>query len=110
VTTDWIDACAADDLEPEDVVGVRHAGRHYAVIRDAEGAFWAVDGLCTHQRAPLARGVVLDDVIECPVHNGRFDFRTGAAKGAPACEALATYPVRVEGGRVWIGVVWIGVE
>jgi 3-phenylpropionate/trans-cinnamate dioxygenase ferredoxin component len=43
-------------------------------------------------------------IIECPKHNGRFDFRTGAAKGAPACVNLATYPVKVEGGRVFLNL------
>ena len=41
-------------------------------------------------------------IIECPKHNGRFDFATGRAKGAPACVNLQTYPVKVEGGRVFI--------
>jgi 3-phenylpropionate/trans-cinnamate dioxygenase ferredoxin subunit len=102
--TDWIDACAEDEMEPEDVLRVTHDGKLYALIRDADGGYWAVDGRCTHQNAPLDRGVVIDDVIECPVHNGRFDYRTGEPKGAPACVALATHKVKVEGGRVWLGV------
>jgi 3-phenylpropionate/trans-cinnamate dioxygenase ferredoxin component len=45
---------------------------------------------------------VMDYVIECPKHNGRFDYRSGAGKGAPICENLRTYDVRVEGGRVLV--------
>ena len=41
-------------------------------------------------------------IIECPKHNGRFDIRTGEAKGAPVCVDLQTYPVKVEGGRVFV--------
>ena len=44
-------------------------------------------------------------LIECPKHNGQFDYRTGAAKRAPVCVNLRTYPVRVEGGRVLVEVV-----
>ena len=47
---------------------------------------------------------VMGAIIECPKHNGRFDFRTGAAKGAPVCINLATYPVKVEGGRVFLNL------
>ena len=49
-------------------------------------------------------GLVLDNIIECPKHNGRFDYRTGQAKGAPVCVNLKTYPVKVEGGKVLIAV------
>jgi 3-phenylpropionate/trans-cinnamate dioxygenase ferredoxin component len=43
---------------------------------------------------------VMGSIIECPLHNGRFDFTTGAAKGAPVCVDLKTYAVKVEGARV----------
>jgi 3-phenylpropionate/trans-cinnamate dioxygenase ferredoxin subunit len=43
-----------------------------------------------------------DQVIECPMHNGRFDYRTGQAKGPPACNNLNTYPVQIEDDRVMI--------
>ena len=46
----------------------------------------------------------MDHVIECPKHNGRFDFTTGQALGAPACVNLKTYPVKVEAGRIWLKV------
>jgi len=45
---------------------------------------------------------VLDDTIECPMHNGRFNYKTGAALRTPACVALGTYPARIVGGRVQI--------
>ncbi len=38
------------------------------------------------------------------MHNGRFDFVTGEAKGAPACVNLVTYPVKVEGGRILLKI------
>jgi 3-phenylpropionate/trans-cinnamate dioxygenase ferredoxin subunit len=42
----------------------------------------------------------MDFVIECPKHNGRFDYRNGKALNAPACVNLKTYPVKVEAGMV----------
>ena len=44
----------------------------------------------------------MDDIIECPKHNGRFNYKTGEAKGAPVCVNLKTYPVKVEAGSVFI--------
>lgn len=46
----------------------------------------------------------MEDIIECPKHSGRFNYKTGAAKGAPACLNLQTYPTKVEGGEVYIGL------
>jgi 3-phenylpropionate/trans-cinnamate dioxygenase ferredoxin subunit len=49
-------------------------------------------------------GLVMDHIIECPKHNGRFDYRTGAAKGAPVCVNLKIYEVKLEGGKVLINL------
>ena len=98
----WVDACAAEDIEPEDVIRYDLGERTYAIYRTEDDRYFATAGLCTHEQVHLADGLVMGSIIECPKHNGRFDFRTGAAKGAPVCVDLATYPVKVEGGRVFL--------
>ncbi len=98
----WVDACAENDIEEEDVIRFDSGGRTFAVYRTADDRYFATDGLCTHEQVHLADGLVMGTIIECPKHNGRFDFATGRAKGAPACVNLQTYPVKVEGGRVFI--------
>lgn len=100
----WIAACAADDVEPEDVVRFDHGGRTFAIYRSPDDVYFATDGLCSHEQAHLADGLVIDHIIECPKHNGRFDYTTGEAKRAPACVNLRTYPVKVEGGTILIDV------
>lgn len=100
----WTDACAVDDIEEEDVIRWDHGGRTYALYRGPEGDFYCTDGLCTHEQVHLADGLVMDHEIECPRHNGLFDYRTGAALRAPACDALGTYRVKVEGGRVRVDI------
>jgi len=98
----WIDACADDEIDEEDVMRFDHGGRTYALYHGPEGDFYCTDGLCSHEHVHLAGGLVMDYEIECPKHNGVFDYRTGEAKRAPACEKLATYPVKVEGGRLLV--------
>ena len=100
----WVRACATDDIEPEDVIRFDHGGRTYAIYRSPDDEYYATDGICTHEHAVLADGLVLDNIIECPKHNGRFDYRTGQAKGAPVCVNLRTFPVKVEGGAVFIDI------
>ncbi|MEQ8699724.1 MAG: MocE family 2Fe-2S type ferredoxin [Bauldia litoralis] len=98
----WVEACAKDDIETEDVIRFDHDGRTYAIYRSPDDEFFATDGICTHEHALLSDGLVLDEIIECPKHNGRFDYRTGQAKGAPVCVDLKTFPVKVEGDKVFI--------
>ena len=50
------------------------------------------------------RQTIMDNLIECPKHNGRFDFTSGKAKGAPVCVDLKTYPVKIEGSEVFIQI------
>ena len=98
----WVAACQADDILPEDVAPFDHGGRTFAIYRSPDGEYFATDGLCTHEQVHLADGYVMDNIIECPKHNGRFDYKTGQAKGAPVCVDLKTYPVKVEDGTVYI--------
>jgi len=102
--TNWVDACSTADVDTEDVIRFDHQGSTYAIYRSGDDTFHATDGLCTHEKVHLADGFVMDYVIECPKHNGRFDYRTGQAKGAPVCVNLRTYPIKVEGDRVYIGL------
>jgi 3-phenylpropionate/trans-cinnamate dioxygenase ferredoxin subunit len=99
---EWIDACGRDDIEPEDVMKFDHAGKTYAIYRSPDDEYFATDGLCTHESVHLAGGLVMDDIVECPKHNGRFNYKTGAAKGAPVCVDLKTYRVRLQADRVQI--------
>ena len=100
----WIAACQTDDIEPEDVVPFQHEGVDYAIYRSPDDDFYATAGHCTHERMLLCDGLVMDNTIECPKHNGRFDYTTGRAAGAPVLVDLQTYPVRVEDGTVFIEI------
>lgn len=98
----WTKACGADDIEEEDVIRFDYAGHTYALYRSPDDEYFCTDGLCTHEQVHLADGLVMDHVIECPKHNGQFDYRTGKAMRAPVCVNLATYPVKVEDGQVFV--------
>jgi 3-phenylpropionate/trans-cinnamate dioxygenase ferredoxin component len=102
--TQWIEACAADDIDREDVVPVDHGGRAYAVYRSPDDRYYATDGHCTHERTLLCDGLVEGASIECPMHNGRFDYTSGRALGAPVLTDLRTYPVKVADGTVYVEV------
>jgi len=98
----WVPVCDPDDIAPEDLIRFDHAGSSYAVYRAPDGRFYATAGRCTHEDVHLCDGLVMGHIIECPRHNGQFDYRTGAAKRAPACVDLRTYPAELRDGQVMI--------
>jgi 3-phenylpropionate/trans-cinnamate dioxygenase ferredoxin component len=102
MSSGWIETCAADDVEEEDVMRFDYGGQTFAIYRSSDDEYFATDGLCTHEQVHLADGLVMNEIIECPKHNGRFNYKTGEAKGAPVCVNLKTYPVKVEAGKVFI--------
>lgn len=100
----WIEACAADDIDVEDVIRFDYEDRTFAVYRTENNEYFASDGYCTHEKFHLANGLVMGNIIECPKHNGRFDIRTGEAKRAPVCVNLKMYSVKIETGKVFINI------
>lgn len=82
----------------------REAGGVALALYRVEGAVYATQGRCTHAGVALAEGEIVEGYIECPAHYGLFEIATGRAQGGPVCRDLATYPVRIEGSRIWVEV------
>ncbi len=102
-TPDWIDALATDDLPADDVLGVTVAGRDVAVYVVGDEVY-ATDNICTHGHARLCDGFLEGHEIECPLHQGKFDVRDGTPLCDPVSDALRSYPVKIEGGRVFLRI------
>jgi len=67
-----------------------------------EGAYYALDDVCTHDGGPLASGELTGHKVVCPRHGAKFDIRTGAALSMPAVRATRAHDVKVEDGGVWV--------
>jgi MocE subfamily Rieske [2Fe-2S] domain protein len=103
LTDDWHFAGHASNFEDEDVEQVWVGPLAIAIFR-AKGQFYATQDLCTHEYAYLSDGVVIDCIVECPFHQGRFDVRTGEAKGAPVIDPLKIFPVKIVEDRIYVQV------
>ena len=88
-------------------------GLHAVDVGDAEillvcmsGTVYAINNICSHDEVWLDDGTLHESTceIECPMHEGRFDLRTGAATHLPCVDPVASYPVRVDGDDVYISV------
>lgn len=97
----FIAVASLDDFAASDAIAVDVGGKQIAIYL-VEGEVFATDNRCTHGDARLCDGFLEGHEIECPFHQGRFDVRSGAATGAPAEVALASYPARLEGDQVLV--------
>lgn len=100
----WVDACAAADIDAEEVIRFDHGKKTFAVYRNHENQYFCTDGLCTHESIHLADGLVVENTVSCPKHSSIFDFTTGEVETPPACENLRCYPAKVENGRLLIEI------
>jgi MocE subfamily Rieske [2Fe-2S] domain protein len=108
VVNGWVEVCVGGFLKPEDVIRFDHEQKTYAIYRALGGRLFATDGFCTHARAHLAEGFVKGNLIECPKHNGRFDFTDGSPQRKPVCVALQTYPACEHDGKIFLQLAPLG--
>ena len=92
-----------DQVPPGAIKEVTVNDKRYALY-NVDGAIHATSGRCPHAGAPLAQGFLEDGAITCPLHMWGFDVRTGECLTDPDWASLPTFPVRVEGGAIYLTV------
>lgn len=96
-------AAKVGDVAVGSAVKIEIRGLKIALF-NLDGTYYATDEICTHAHASLVEGFVDDDNVECPLHGSCFSIKTGQALTPPATDPLTTYPVRIEGSNILIGV------
>ncbi|MGV6874543.1 non-heme iron oxygenase ferredoxin subunit [Pseudochelatococcus sp. B33] len=102
-SVDWIEAASVADAAESEMLPVELNGRSLALYH-VNGEWFCTDNICSHAYALLTDGWLDDYTVECPLHNGQFDIRTGRGLCAPIEEDISTFPVRVEGEKVLVGL------
>lgn len=97
----WLHAASLNSIRDGGVVGIHIDGIPVALY-NLRGEIYATHGICTHALAVLSEGWVEDGKIECPLHQGQFDIRTGKALCAPLTQDLRTYAVKLEGDNILV--------
>ncbi|BAI74450.1 rieske (2Fe-2S) domain protein (plasmid) [Azospirillum sp. B510] len=99
----WYKTIPAADVERDGVARAQAGGRRIALYA-VEGEYFATSDVCTHGQAFLSDGYLDGHLIECPLHQGLFDVRTGAAAGAPCTVPVRSFPVKVEDGVLHVQI------
>lgn len=78
---------------------------HRIVVFNIAGKLFAIADVCSHDDGPLGDGEFEDTYeVACPRHGARFDVRNGYAMSLPAIEDIPAFPVRVQDGRIEVGL------
>jgi 3-phenylpropionate/trans-cinnamate dioxygenase ferredoxin subunit len=99
--SDWVTVARADELAPGQWKSVDVDGAQVAVF-NLDRQYYAIEDVCTHDGGQLTGGSIEGAEIICPRHGARFCIKTGAALTAPAYEATAKFPVRIENDAVQV--------
>lgn len=100
----WTKVAAAADIAEGNMLGVRIGEDEVAIYHLPGGDFRATSNVCTHEYALLTDGWLEDGQIECPLHAGRFDVKSGKAMCAPCDRDIKVFEAKVEGGDVLVNV------
>jgi 3-phenylpropionate/trans-cinnamate dioxygenase ferredoxin subunit len=96
-------ACDESDLHEDTPLRVVLDEIPVTLVR-TEGDVYAINDVCSHANVSLSEGEVEDCAIECWLHGSRFDLRTGRPSGPPANQPVPVYPVKIDGGAVYVEV------
>ena len=97
----FVTVAKVGDLNPGEMMYVE-VGDEPVVLINLNGEFYALSDICTHEEASLSDGEIVGDEIECPLHGGAFDIRTGQPTAFPVVVPVETYRVRVVGDEVQV--------
>lgn len=100
-TAEFLTVATVGEIQPGERMVVEY-GRHWVVIFNVDGKYYAIEDLCTHDDGPLAEGELHDCVIECPRHGATFDITNGKVLSAPALVDVPSYTVRISGNDIQI--------
>ena len=99
----WHSVCAQSEIEIGAMLPIEIGDLQIAVY-NVDGEIFVTDNLCSHGYAMLTDGILEDDMVECPLHGGCFNVKTGKAMCEPAEEDIRVYRTRMVDERLEIFV------
>ena len=99
----WLYICALDEINPLGSRVVAGPKGDIAFFRAADDQVFALDDRCPHKGGPLSQGLIYGKRVACPLHNWQIELESGEAV-APDQGCAHRHPVRVENGRVLLGL------
>ncbi len=102
--SDWIEVGSVEDIPKLGARVVKTAEGDIGIFRTSDDKIFALRDSCPHEGGPLSQGIVHGDKVTCPLHSWNIELATGEAV-APDEGCAATYPVKVESGKVFLSLL-----
>ncbi|UCI22802.1 non-heme iron oxygenase ferredoxin subunit (plasmid) [Mesorhizobium sp. B2-1-8] len=100
----WVRVASIDDVPAGEMLGLTVQSRRVAIFHLETGELRATTNVCTHEFAVLTDGWFEGCEVECPLHAGRFDVRTGKGLCPPIARDLIVYEVKLEGSNIYVAL------
>jgi 3-phenylpropionate/trans-cinnamate dioxygenase ferredoxin subunit len=100
---EFLEIATAGELPVGERMFIEVEGRSIVIFNLAD-KLYAIGDVCSHDSGPVGDGEIEEHEIICPRHGARFDIRTGKATSLPAVVDIPSYPVRVVGDMIEIGL------
>ena len=75
--------------------------RDEILVANLNGAYHAMDNVCSHSGGSLADGWLDGTTVTCPLHGWEYDVTTGCCTHIRD-ECLRTFPVEIQNGRICV--------
>lgn len=94
--------CGKGEIPKGQMVPIEIAGLPPLAAFNVDGRVYVTSNVCTHNVAILTDGFLDGEIVECPLHGGCFNVKTGEATQFPCERPLKVYSVIVEGDDIFI--------
>jgi nitrite reductase/ring-hydroxylating ferredoxin subunit len=100
--SEFVPVARVGDLADGEMTLITPQGQEVVLARVGD-EYFAIGAICSHAYGMLDQGTLYGYEVECPIHTGRFDVRTGRARRPPAIQPIMSYEVRIEGDQILVG-------
>ena len=101
---DWVELGPLEVIPSRGARVIKNPHGDIAVFRAGDDHVFALRDRCPHKGGPLSQGIVYGHRVTCPLHNWSINLQDGVAV-APDQGCAASFPVRVENGRVYLNLI-----
>lgn len=102
--SEWREVALESEFQQTDRKLVDLGGIHQIGVFKRPDGYYAISAWCSHQKATMIHGEVVDHELECPLHGARFCLKTGRNLSLPAVRPVRRYDLKVDGGRIYLKV------
>lgn len=105
----FVRICKTSEIQDGEMNKFEVEGKWILIARSGND-FHVADSNCTHQESDLSLGLFSDCVVTCPLHQAKFDLKTGEVLLGPdggepsSISKLRIYSAKIEDDEVFVDI------